>query len=56
MDTVVEIINLKISEIDITTVGEGNQTIQGTWQKKGKLYILLSIDELMNNDNNLSHL
>lgn len=27
--------------------GEVNRTIQGTWQQKGQLYILLSINELM---------
>lgn len=56
VDNVAEIINIKTSEIDTTTVSEGNQTILGTWQKKGKLYILLSINELMKGDDDLLQL
>lgn len=55
VDNVTKILKVKISEIDPTTVSEGNQTIQGTWQQKGKLYILLSINELMKGDANRLH-
>ncbi len=50
VDSVTKILKVKTSEIDPTTVSEGNKTIHGTWQQKGKLYILLSINELMKGD------
>ncbi|NOQ78143.1 MAG: chemotaxis protein CheW [Gammaproteobacteria bacterium] len=47
VDNVNKIIKIKASDIDTTTLSEGNRIIQGTWQQKGQLYILLSINELM---------
>ena len=51
VDSVIEIINVKASEIDTTTTcGKENQITQGTCQRNDKLYILLSVRELMRDD------
>ncbi|MCK5649383.1 MAG: chemotaxis protein CheW [Gammaproteobacteria bacterium] len=34
VDNITKILKVKTSEIDPTTVSEGNQTIQGTWAAK----------------------
>ncbi len=51
VDSVIEIINVKTSDIETkTTSGKENQIIQGTYQINNKLYILLSVLELMRDD------
>ena len=54
VDSITEIINVRASEIETTTTGgEGNSMIQGTYPMKDKLYILLSANELMKDDETL---
>lgn len=54
VDSVLEIVSIRPSEIDNTTVsGKGNPLILGTVQKHDKLYILLSMRELMMDNDTL---
>lgn len=54
VDSVTKIININASEMEaIAMSGEKNQTIHGTYQKKEKLYILLSSHELLKDDETL---
>ncbi|GMQ87481.1 MAG: hypothetical protein BMS9Abin08_0685 [Gammaproteobacteria bacterium] len=51
VDGVAEIVKFKASDIEAEiVVGEGNPAIRGTCQKDDKLYILLSVHELLMDD------